>query len=226
MADADSSPGNNGCFAKGCLITILAAITLFLLFVGGAWFLYHKAVHRFTAPQPVQIANEPVTDSAYGAAEKTLSRLSAAINDGKRETIEFTAADLNALIQRHPNFANPRRQIHVSMADSTMTVEMSVPIERARLPYLKGRWLNGIAVFSFEYVYGQFNMTPQALVANGHPLPRIIYSENFVSSFNRSFTRSFVDSMSGNEEGPAFWRNIRSIIVRGDKFVVMTEPAV
>ena len=226
MANDDAKPGNSGCFAKGCVITIVAAIALFMLFVGGAWFLYHKAVQRFTSPQPVQIVTEPVTDSAYKAAEETLNRLSAATNNGKRETIEFTAADLNALIARHPNFANPRRQIRVSMADSIMTVEMSVPFERARLPHLKGRWFNGIAVFSFEYVYGQFNMTPKALVANGHPLPQMIYSENFVSSFNRSFTRSFVNAMSGNQEGAAFWKNIGSIVVRGDKLVVVTEPPV
>ena len=106
-----------------------------------------------------------------------------------------------------------------------MTVDMSVPLDGSRLPHLNGRWLNGIACFSFDYTYGQFSMTPKALVANGHPLPQLIYSENFVSSFNRSFTRSFMNSVSRNGEGATLWKNIRSITVRDDKLVVVTEPA-
>jgi hypothetical protein len=213
-------------FAKGCVITILAGVTLFFVVVGGTWFLYYRVVQQFTARQPVQIATASVTDSAYQEAEQRLSRLSAAATEGKRETIEFTAADVNALFARHPGFAHPHRKIRVSMADSLMTLEMSVPFEKARLPHLNGRWLNGIGVFSFEYVYGQFNIVPKGLVANGHPLPQMIYSENFMSSFNRSFTRSFFNATSANHESAAFWRNIRSITVRGDKLVVMTEPAV
>ena len=225
MANEETRQGSSGCFAKGCVITILAVFTLLILFFGGAWYLYHKAVERFTSPQPVQIAIEPVTDAGYKAAEEMLNRLRAATIYDKRETIEFTAADLNALIARHPNFANPRRQIHISMADSIMTVDMSVPLDRARLPHLKGRWLNGTARFSFEFIYGQFSLIPKSLVANEHPVPQLIYSENFVSSFNRSFTRSFMNSISRNQEGAAFWKKIRSITVRDDKLVVMTEPA-
>jgi hypothetical protein len=225
MASDETRQGSSGCFAKGCVITILAGFTLLILFIGGAWYLYHKAVERFTSPQPVQITIEPVTDAGYKVAEEKLNRLRVATIYDKRETIEFTAPDLNALIARHPNFANPRRQIRIGMANSIMTVDMSVPLDRSRLPYLKGRWLNGTARFSFEFLYGQFNMSPKSLVANEHPLPQMIYSENYVSSFNRSFTRSFVNSISRNREGTAFWKKIRSIIVRDDKLVVMTEPA-
>jgi len=225
MANNETRQGSSGCFAKGCVITILAGFTLLILFVGGAWYLYHKAVERFTSAQPVQIAIEPVTDAGYKAAEETLNRLRVATIYDKRESIEFTAADLNALLARHPNFATPRRQIRIAMADSIMTADMSVPLDRLRLPHLKGRWFNGIACFSFEYIYGQFSLTPKALVANEHPVPQLIYSENFVSSFNRSFTRSFANSISRNREGAAFWKKIRSIIVRDDKLVVMTEPA-
>jgi hypothetical protein len=219
----ETKPGL-GCFAKGCLITILAGFTLLVLFVGGTWYLYYKTVERFTSPHPVQIAIDPVTDAGYKGAEEMFNRLRVAAIYGKRETIEFTATDLNALIARHPSFANPRRQIRISIAQSIMTVDISLPLNGSRLPHLNGRWLNAIAGFSFEYTYGQFSITPKALVANGRPVPQLIYSDNFVSSFNRSFTRSFVNSISRNQEGAAFWKNIRSITVRDDKLVVVTEP--
>lgn len=224
MADAEATQGGMGCFAKGCLITSLAGLTLLILLFGGAWFLYQKAVYKYTAPQPVQITSQIPTDAQLKSATEMLERLRTAISDNARETVEFTATDLNALIARHPDFANPRRQILISMANSIMTVEMSIPFDRSRLPLLKGRWFNGTARFGLDYVYGQFNVIPKSLIANGHRVPQEFFSESFVSSFNRSFTRSFKNSLRQSREGEEFWESIKSVTVRDDKLVVMTEP--
>jgi hypothetical protein len=226
MADAEPAQKGMGCFAKGCLITSVAGLTFLIFLFGGAWFLYQKALNTFTSPQAVRITSQIPTDAQYQSATEMLDRLQTAVRDNTSETIEFTATDLNALIARHPNFANPRRQLRIGMAHSLMTLDMSVPLDGSRLPRLKGRWLNGTARFSFEYIYGQFNMTPKVLVANQHSLPQALYSENFVSSFNRSFTRSFMNSISRNPEAVAFWNKIRSMTVRDDKLVVIIAPEV
>ena len=225
MADAETPQGGMGCFAKGCLIASVAGFALFILVFGGAWFLYQKAVYTFTAPQAVQITSQIPTDAQYKSATEMLHRLQTAAGNNTSETVEFTATDLNALIARHPSFANPRRQIFISIANSIMTVEMSVPFERSRLPLLKGRWFNGAARFRVDYVYGQFTVIPESLVANGHRVPREIFSENFVSSFNRSFTKSFNNSVRQNRQGEEFWKRIKSVTVRDDKLIVTTEPA-
>ncbi len=224
MADADIKQGGMGCVARGCVITIIAGFTLLILFVGGAWFLYQRAINTYTSPQPVQITSETPTDAQYQSANEMLERLRTAVRDDKRETIEFTATDLNALIARHPDFANPRRQIRIGMANSIMTVEMSVPFEHPLFPGLKGRWFNSTARFGFDYVYGQFTLIPKSLVANGHPAPSLIFSESFVSSFSRSFSKSFMDSLRQSPEGETFWGRIKSVTVRDDKLVVTTEP--
>ena len=225
MANAETTKERLGCFARGCLITSVIGFTFLILLIGGTWFLYKRAVDTFTSPQPVQITTEIPTDAQYKSANEMLDRLHTALANDKRDTIEFTATDLNALIARHPDFANPRRQIRIGMANSIMTVEMSIPFDPPRLPLLKGRWFNCTARFSLDYVYGQFSMIPKSLVANGHAAPDFILSENFVSSFNRSFTRSFMNSLSRSREGEAFWKRIRRIAVQDDKLVVMTEPA-
>ena len=225
MADAESRPEGMGCFARGCLITSLAGLTFLILALGGTWYLYQKAVDTFTSAKPATVTFDKPTDTEFKAANETLNRFRAAAISNRRETFEFSATDLNALIARHPDFANPRRQIHIGMADSVMTVEMSVPFDPTRWARLKGRWFNGTARFGLDYVYGQFSVTPKSFVANGHSLPEALFSESFVSSFNRSFTRSFMNSLRQNREGEAFWKKIRSVNVRGDKLIVMTEPA-
>ena len=83
MPNDETKPTGVGCFAKGCLITILAGFTLLILFVGGTWYFYYKAVERFTSPQPVQIAIDPVTDAGYKGAEEMLNRLRVAAIHGK-----------------------------------------------------------------------------------------------------------------------------------------------
>lgn len=225
MADVDTPAQGMGCFAKGCLITSLAGLTFLILIFGGAWFLYEKAVHTYTSAQPAELSIVAPTDAQFSSANQMLERLRSAAASNKSETIEFSATDLNALFARHPDFANPRRKIRFAMANSIMTVEMSVPFQNAPLPGLNGRWLNCTARFGLDYVYGQFTFLPKSLVANGHSAPALIFSESFVSSFNRSFSKSFSDTTRRNAQAAAFWDRIKSMTVRDDKLVVTTEAA-
>jgi hypothetical protein len=225
MAEVNPSPARMGCFAKGCLITSLVGFTLLVLLLGGIWFLYAKAVDTYTSPQPAAITTQTPTEAQFRSANEMLERLRSAMAAGKSETIEFTATDLNALLAHHPSFADPHREIRITMANSIMTLEMSVPFEKSRLPRLRGRWFNCTARFGLDYAGGQFSITPKSVVANEHPAPQLIYSESFVSSFNRSFTRGFMNSVRQSAEGGAFWAKIRSMTVRDDRLVITTEPA-
>ena len=225
MAEADTARGGMGCFAKGCLFTSVAAFILATILFGGAWLLYKKAVDRYTSSQPMELTIAAPTAAQSDAANEMLTRLRTSAKSNKPDTIEFSATDLNALIAQDADaVANPRRKIRIGMANSIMTLEMSVPFDHPRLPGLKGRWFNCTARFGLEYVYGQFRISPKSVIMNGYAAPQIIFSENFVSSFNRSFTKSFIDSLRRSEEGGAFWGKIKSITVRDDKLVVVTEP--
>jgi hypothetical protein len=208
---------------QGCLLTLAAILAFFILLLAGGWFLYRSAIERFTSPRSVPITLEPISDSQYQTAADKLERFHSGLGSGEKQVIEFTASDLNALIARHPVFANPRRQIRVKMADAIITLDFNAPLENAGLPGLKERWINGTAIFSFDYSYEQFRITPKSVVLNGNALPQIFLSENVISSFNRSFTKNFMNALARNRQSDARWKNIESIGVRGDKLVVVTR---
>jgi hypothetical protein len=71
-----------------------------------AWFLYDRAIALFTAPQPA--------DADFMAAERRLKGLRQATAGNEEITIEFSAADLNALIVRDPGFTPCNRNFNES----------------------------------------------------------------------------------------------------------------
>src|SRR5438128_571522 len=83
-------------------------------------------------------------------------------------------AEMNAMIAREPLFAELNNRARIAIADSIMTVEMSVPLDSAPLPKLKGRWFNGIGRFGFNFNFGQFAFEPKSGEANGRSLPEEI----------------------------------------------------
>src|SRR5437870_10143828 len=125
-----------GCFARGCLTLIIALFVLGVVVIGGAWLLYGKAINVFTASQPASIQIEQPTDAQFNAAEQKLSQLRRAIWNDEETSIEFIAADVNALIARDPAFAGARGKARVAMADSIVTLELSVPLDQVPFPKL------------------------------------------------------------------------------------------
>jgi hypothetical protein len=222
MTDSTARSGA-GC-AKGCLIFLAAGFALLVLLLAGGWYLYYSAVERFTSPRPVQITLDPISEAAYQTATNKLERFQTAVSAGEKQVIEFAATDLNALIARHPAFADSRRQVRFKIGGSIIILDFNVPLDEAKLPGLKNRWLNGSASFSFEYSYEQFRVRPKSVVFNAHQLPETLLSESFVSSFNRSFTKGFMDALARNHQSEVTWKNIESITVRDDKLIVMTRP--
>ncbi len=131
---------------------------------------------------------------------------------------------MNALIARHPDFATVRSRIRTALADSTVSLDMSVPLDALPLPKLKGRWFNGRADFGFSYTLNQFNFEVKSAEGGGHRFPES-FSQGFGSSFTRSFNTEFHDSLGKNPEETKFWSRIKRIDVEGDKLVMTTQPS-
>ena len=144
-----------GCFVAGCLVVV--AVVAFFIAVGGvgAWLLYGRAVTMFTSRQPADVRIANVSDVDLHNAERKLNQLGQAAANNEETTVEFTAAELNAMIAREPLFAELNNRARIAMADSLISVEMSAPLDAAPLPKLRGRWLNGGARFGFSFGLGR-----------------------------------------------------------------------
>lgn len=210
-----------GCFAKGCLTILIVGFLLLACVLGGCWYVYVKTVDNLTSPAPADVQVQPPSESQFQTAETSMNRVREAVANNKETTVEFTAADLNALFARDPAFSDWRGRIRIEIADSTMTIALSAPLSSIPLPRVKKRWFNGTARFSFTYDAGTFSFDIKSAEAGGHHVPDIFLSESSISSFSDSMNRSFRDEVKDN--GSDFWDHVKKMSLEGDKLVVTTQ---
>jgi len=214
-------PQGMGCFAKGCLTVLIVGFIFLAGIIGVSWYLYVKTVDNLTSPVPADIQVEEPAESQFQTAENSIRRLREAIASNKETTVEFTAADLNALFARDVDFQEWRGRIRIEIADSLMTIAMSAPLNSIPLPRIKKRWFNGTARFSFTYESGAFSFDIKSAEAGGHQVPDLFLSGSAISSFNESFNRSFWDDMAKTDRS-TFWQHVKTMSLQDDKLVVTT----
>ena len=211
-----------GCFAKGCL-TVLVLGFLFCAVVGvGGWWFYKKTFSNLTASGPVDVQIEKPTQAQVQSAEASAARLDEAISQNKETTLEFTGPELNHLLQRNADWDFLRGRTRIDIADSTMTVAMSAPLDSLPWPGAKGRWFNGTVRFSMTYSSGGFQLEIISAEANGTQFPSALLS-SFNSSFNESMNEEFQKELRKNRDNE-FWNHVKSISLQGDKMIITTKP--
>jgi hypothetical protein len=213
-----------GCFVRGCLIALIFGLIAVVIVGGSTWYLYRKAVSTFTSNQKTEIRIEPPpSDDQFQSAEEPLGRFREAIRNNQEAVIEFSAADLNALVARDPNFLRQRGKVRFGIVDSIMTLDLSTSLDPVPLPGLHGRWFNGTVRLSFSYTLNEFVFDIKSAETNGHNVPEAILSPSFVHSFNNSFNRSFHNAMVREPQNNMFWERIKTITLQGEKLIVTTQ---
>ena len=206
----------------GCFSMMMVALLGVAVLLGGTWWLYARVVDEFTSSQPSAIQIEAPSDAQYAAANDKLTAVRGATRSKESVTVEFTAADLNALIARHPDFEDLRGKFRVAMADSILTLDMSVPLRDVPLPRVKHRWLNGNTRFGLVYHNGDFNFSLRSLTANGRDLPMSVL-EGAGGPFNNSFNEGFDKAQRENDRSNEFWEDVKTLAVLDDQLVVTTK---
>lgn len=211
-----------GCFAKGCL-TVLVLGFFFLAAVGGiGWYVYKKTFNNLTSTGPADVRLEAPTPTQIESAEKSQTRLDEAIARKQETTVEFTGPEINYLLSRNTDLNFLRGRTRVEIADSVMTVALSAPLNRLRLPGTKGRWFNGTVRFSMTYANGDFEFELISAEAGGNEFP-----SSFLSAFNSAFSEAanttFREELARNPRGSEFWKNVKSLSLQGDKLIITTK---
>lgn len=211
-----------GCFAKGCLtILILGFLCLAVVGVGG-WLFYKKTFKNLTSSEPADVQVEKATPAQAAAADDSRTRLDEAIAKNEETTVEFTGPELNYLLQQNTDWDFLRGRSRIDIADSTMTVALSAPLDRLPWPGFKGRWFNGTVRFSMTYASGEFQLEIISAEANGSRFPDALLSR-FNSSFDEAMNDEFRKEVRKNTRQSDFWRHVKSISLQGDKLIITTK---
>ncbi len=221
-----SSGGGGGgcCCGIGCVgIFAIMAVALALV-VGGIWWMYAKTVDALTADAPIAVLMETPSDAQVAAASQKIEQLRTAALTQQVLTTEFTAAELNALIARHPAFSDWRGKARVAIANSELTLDLSVPLTAIPLPRVRSRYFNGSVRFALAYDEDQFTLGVRSLAANGQDID-LSFLQASADDINRRFNEWFDQSQHENVQSNEFWENVRSIEVRGDRLIITTKGA-
>jgi hypothetical protein len=210
-----------GCFAKGCLTLLILGFIVMAGMIGTSWYIFRKAADTLTSREPIDLQIAAPDEAQVNAAERSATRVKTAIATGQETTVAFTAADLNALLDRDPDFSELRGRTRIDIANSIMTITMSAPLDEIPWARLRGRWFNATVNFSFTYEFGTFGIDIKSAEANGHQLPDFFLS-NLVSSFNDGVNQGFHDEIRKNNTSE-FWDHVKTMSLEGDKLVVTTK---
>lgn len=207
----------------GCLTVLIVGFLFLAALLGGTWYFYSKGVANLTSGAPLDVPIEQPSAAQLQAAESTRARLDEAVARNAETTVEFTSADLNALLARDADFRDFRGRARVDIADSMMTIALSVPLDSIRLPKLRKRWFNGTAQFGFTYSSGEFEVDPKLLEAGQHRLPRQFLSSEFMDFYNDVLNEAFADGLRNGTWDSEFWNRVKAMSLQGDKLVVTTK---
>ena len=214
--------GSGCCCGTGCLTLFVLMLAGLGLVLGGLWYFYAKTVDALTSPAPIAVLIEPPSNEQVAAATDKLERLRTAAVTQQPLTTEFTAAELNALIAGHESFRDVRGKARVAIANSDMTVDLSVPLSDIPLPRVRKRWFNGSVRFALAYDEDQFALDIKSLSANGREID-LSFFQPMADDINRGFNEGFDKSQRQKPTANEFWENIRSMEVRGDKLIITTK---
>ena len=210
-----------GCFAKGCLTIVIVAVALAAIAGGGAYYYFGKFVDNLTSTQPVAIRVEEPTDAQFTNASAQLKRLADAYQSGQETTVELTAADLNALIARRPDFAQVRGKSFITIADGNFGAEVSIPLDKIPVGRLKGRYFNGKCVGFFEWNNGELTLKPKLVEANGKSMPDWALSQFATADIQRKMNDEL--KTANNREVRDQLARFQSIRIVGDRIVLVTR---
>ena len=194
------------------------------LVLGGIWWMYAKSVDALTSDAPIAVTMEAPSDEQVAAATQKVEQLRTAALTQQVVTMEFTAAELNALIARHPSFSDWRGKARVAIANSELTLDLSVPLSEIPLPRVRNRYFNGSVRFALAYDEDQFTLGVRSLSANGQDID-LSFFQTMADDINRGFNEGFDKSQRENAQSNEFWENVRSLEVRGDRLIITTKGA-
>jgi hypothetical protein len=175
-----------GCFAKGCLILVVLAILVVVAGVGGSyWSLRH--IYLSDKPAPIPQASAPSETSAATPGETSaaapgetsdtvrerLDTLKSAARAHERTGVEFTAAEINALIAANRKSSG---LAFVRIDGNVAQVQLSIPLERFDVPFrnafgLGDRFLNATVSVVAPPGTNANNVQLSEVTLNGHSFP-------------------------------------------------------
>jgi len=187
------------------LVAVVVVAVLLILGYGRSLVRHYTA----TAPRtfPVVEANRDRQKALQSSWEEFVKSLQA----GQRPPpFKISADDINQFLAGNRGMG---RHVHFVITNNELLAEFSLPLGQSGQPFLKDRYLNGVARVNLHFADGWLTVGLGRVEANGKPIPdfllRRLQRENFVKALDRN--PELVNAM----------HELESVEIR-DGFIVLT----
>jgi len=167
-------PKQRGCFFYGCLALAVAGL-LCVAAVAAVYFYVRSVINSYTSTTPVLLEKVEYSKAQMETLKAHLQTFKKALDDGKESAeLVLTADDLNALLSQE---AQLRGKLFVRVEDDKLKGEISLPLPDVGPLKLKGRYLNGAAVFRVALDASVLDVRLNDVLVQNRPLPAMILRE-------------------------------------------------
>lgn len=176
-----TKPKRRGCFFYGCIVSLVIFI-LVLIAVGTAAFFGYRAVKNI-AMQYTDTAAQPLPKPQLSPAEiQAVQERFAAFREGVKSgktvaPLVLGGEEVNALLAGASTPQALKDRVYAKIEGDEVKGQIGFPLEGLGFPMLKGRYLNGAAVFKVSLENGVLIVRAQSLEVKGKAVPEKIMSE-------------------------------------------------
>ena len=209
-----TEPGNKprrGCLFYGCL----GAIVMVLIVILGGYLGFRAAVERFTDSRPLVLPESRLSSAEVRQLQERIADFSRAVNEHRpAEPLTLSADEVNALIQKDPEWESLNGQLYVTFEGTRLQAQISVPAEKLGSQRLRGRYLNATGTFAVSLRDSRLQVQAESLSAKGRPVP-----ESFMQHMrSRNFAMGFT-----NAAGNAALEKLQDVAIKDGKLVIVPK---
>jgi hypothetical protein len=172
----------------GCLTLVLFVGVMGYLGYKGVKGLISGVVEEYTDIEPRALPEVLIGEEDARTVIATVDDFKEAVRrDQPVDPLVLTGDDINLLIHYHPNWKVLKNKVYITIEDDNIRGEVSFPLDDIG-GFMKGRYLNGSAVFSVALMDGRLLVFLNAIEVKGKALPeefmKQLRSENLAKNTN------------------------------------------
>lgn len=180
-----SNDGN--CLIYGCASLVVIGIIAVVMIGFGARYFISQVKEQYTDNTPIELTIVDVSDAERDAIiDRVDTWLETLEHAGEKVTLTLTERDINVLIQHHKELKPLNGLIYVSINDSTITGDVSIPLEN--IPGFSDRYFNGSADFEIDMSNGKLSVYATSASLKGESVPdeimQQVSNENLAKDVN------------------------------------------
>jgi hypothetical protein len=213
--------GGPGCLGCGCGILLLIIVLGGGLMAGGMYYLAQKSA-ALTSNQAAAVPNFDGGDDVYNSANQKIAAFSQNNRNGQAAKLELTADEINTLIARNPDLKASQVHLFVTLNDSRIQLQASVPAGLIPLVpggMLKDRFLNATLDFTpgFDGDTKSFDITLHRLRVGDSDV-----SADNLASMQSTFNTIVETEIQQNPDAKQFFGHVDEISVKDNTLVIET----